>query len=77
MELKKFETEGLSRIFTQAYLGQINENQTLIISVLSYFATSLFDKFTAEGVLWDAMEAGKVGTTKPDVKGFERLDLLG
>src|SRR5690606_1584571 len=34
-------------------LGQINESQSLIISVLSYFATSLFDKFTAESVLWD------------------------
>lgn len=53
MELKKFEIEGLSRVFTQAHLGQINENQALIISILSYFATSLFDKFTAESVLWD------------------------
>ena len=53
MELKKNGIEGLSRIFAQEYLGQIDENQTQIISVLSYFATSLFDKFTAECVLWD------------------------
>jgi len=53
MEFKKFEIEGLSRIFPQEYLGQINENQTQILNVLSYFATSLFDKFTLEDVLWN------------------------
>ncbi|MEZ4802319.1 MAG: helix-turn-helix domain-containing protein [Gelidibacter sp.] len=53
MELKTFEIEGLNHIFPQDYLGQITKNQTRIISVLSYFATSLFDKFTVEDVLWD------------------------
>lgn len=53
MKINEFEIEGLSRVFSREHLGQINKSQKQVIGVLSYFATSLFDKSTVEDVLWD------------------------
>lgn len=44
---------GLNRIFPEKELTEITNEQALVLSTLSYFATSLFDKKNVDDVLWD------------------------
>ncbi len=56
-KLKKLITNfhylGLSSVFTIDDLESVKNNQSEIYGILSYFATSLFDKNKIEEVLWD------------------------
>lgn len=47
---------GLNRIFPEKELLELSKSQGYVISILSYFATSLFDKNKTEDVLWDIAE---------------------
>ena len=51
--IDNFHYLGLSSIFSVNDLDTIKENQSEIYGILSYFATSLFDKFKTEQVLKD------------------------
>ena len=57
VKLKKLITNfhylGLSSVFTINDLESVKNNQSEIYGILSYFATSLFDKNRIEEVLWD------------------------
>lgn len=48
--------KGLSNIFTQEELLSVGGKKFHILSILSYFATSLFDKNKVDDVLWDIVE---------------------
>ncbi len=48
-----FHIRGLSKIYDSAELLSIRESQFRVTEVLSYFATSLFDKNTISEVVWD------------------------
>lgn len=51
--ITNFHYLGLSSIFTIDDLETVKNNQSEIYGILSYFATSLFDKNKIEEVLWD------------------------
>lgn len=51
-----YRIEGLNRIFSEKEFFDISESRTHVIPILSYFATSLFDKHRVEDVLWDIVE---------------------
>lgn len=52
---QKFHLQGLGTIFTPHELEAIEGSQFETTSILSYFATSLFDKNNTEDVLWDVV----------------------
>ncbi|HSI74802.1 MAG TPA: helix-turn-helix domain-containing protein [Lunatimonas sp.] len=56
METTDYRIVGLNKIFSPEELINITECQTQSISILSYFATSLFDKNKIDDVLWDIAE---------------------
>lgn len=56
MENTDYRILGLNKVFPEKELDNIEENQTYVISILSYFATSLFDKDKTDDVLWDITE---------------------
>jgi AraC-like DNA-binding protein len=56
METIDYQIKGLNNIFSKEELMSINEEKIQIISILSYFATSLFDKNKVDDVLWDIAE---------------------
>lgn len=58
IKLKKtdYRVRGLNRTFSKKKLLAISESSSHIISILSYFATSLFDKNKIDEVLWDIAE---------------------
>lgn len=56
MTTNDFRISGLSRIFNERDLLDIGQNHLHVLSILSYFATSLFDKNSTEEVLWDITE---------------------
>jgi len=47
---------GLNKIFSEHKLLELKESRSSVISILSYFATSLFDKDKVDEVLWDITE---------------------
>ncbi|MGB0949232.1 MAG: helix-turn-helix domain-containing protein, partial [Marinirhabdus sp.] len=47
---------GLNQIFEARALTVLNKNQRQVTTILSYFATSLFDKNKTKEVLWDIIE---------------------
>jgi AraC-like DNA-binding protein/putative methionine-R-sulfoxide reductase with GAF domain len=51
-----FQISGLNKVFTSTELGAIQDSQYETTAILSYFATSLFDKNKTEDVLWDIVE---------------------
>ncbi len=51
-----FQITGLNKVFTSAELEAVQDSQYETTAILSYFATSLFDKNKAEDVLWDITE---------------------
>lgn len=48
-----FHIRGLSKIFDSSELHSMQESQFRVTEILSYFATSLFDKNTISEVVWD------------------------
>jgi len=52
---QKFHIQGLNTIFTIKELHAIAESPFETTAILSYFATSLFDKNNAESILWDVV----------------------
>ncbi len=54
--ISNFQMSGLQDIFSKAELELIYENPSKVTGILSYFATSLFDKNKADEVLWDITE---------------------
>jgi len=54
--LTNYRIQGLNTIFPEKELVEINKKQVQALSVLSYFATSLFDKHNVDDVLWDITE---------------------
>jgi AraC-like DNA-binding protein len=56
LEATDYRVRGLNRIFSKKELLGISESPSHIISILSYFATSLFDKNKVDEVLWDITE---------------------
>ena len=56
MEDTDYRILGLSKVFSKNDLADVGNNRTYVISILSYFATSLFDKNKIDDVLWDITE---------------------
>lgn len=56
MEKTDYRILGLNKVFSEKDLATIDDSQAYVISILSYFATSLFDKTKKEDVLWDITE---------------------
>ena len=56
VEATDYRIRGLNRIFSKNELLDLSEDPSHVISILSYFATSLFDKNKVEEVLWDITE---------------------
>ncbi|MFC4874928.1 helix-turn-helix domain-containing protein [Negadavirga shengliensis] len=56
MTTNDFRVSGLNRIFKEEDLLEIGQNHVRVLGILSYFATSLFDKSSTEEVLWDITE---------------------
>ncbi|TPN87744.1 helix-turn-helix domain-containing protein [Aquimarina algicola] len=54
--IEKFRIAGLHQIFAEEELKYIYQNPTEVTGILSYFATSLFDKNNMDDVLWDICE---------------------
>jgi len=54
--LSSFQILGLNKIFSPNELIIVDENSYETTSILSYFATSLFDKSKQEEVLWDIVK---------------------
>ncbi len=54
--INKFRIAGLSTIFSKEELKQIESNSSEVVGILSYFATSLFDKNDVKDILWDITE---------------------
>nr|WP_299343881.1 helix-turn-helix domain-containing protein [Allomuricauda sp.] len=50
---RDFQISGLQEIFDDSELFSIQESQYQITEILTYFATSLFDKKTESEVVWD------------------------
>lgn len=48
-----FQIQRLNKIFTSTELKSLQESQYDVTGILSYFASSLFDKHRVEDVLWD------------------------
>ncbi len=55
-EGKVFHLSGLDEMFEPAALAVLQKNQSQVIAILSYFATSLFDLNKTKEVLWDILE---------------------
>lgn len=53
--VKEFSLEGLDVIFSADELEAIEGSQFETTAILGYFATSLFDKYNIEEVLWDVV----------------------
>lgn len=53
-----FNKEGLNRIFESEELESALSSTYEVTRILSYFATSLFDKYSEEDVLWDVVKNG-------------------
>ena len=53
MEEIDFRLKGLAGIFTDQDLTRVLSERDPVLAILSYFATSLFDKNTVNDVLWD------------------------
>lgn len=51
-----FQISGLNKVFTPDELEAVQNSQYETTAILSYFATSLFDKNKTEDVLWDIVE---------------------
>lgn len=51
-----FSLSGLEAMFEPKALQVLRQNQSQVIAILSYFATSLFDKNKTKEVLWDILE---------------------
>ncbi len=51
-----FNLSGLDKLFEPEALNVLKQNQSQVIAILSYFATSLFDKNKTKEVLWDILE---------------------
>ncbi len=51
-----FQISGLNKVFTSSELEAVQGSQYETTDILSYFATSLFDKNKAEDVLWNIVE---------------------
>ncbi|WP_420571575.1 helix-turn-helix domain-containing protein [Kordia sp.] len=51
-----FNLSGLDKLFEPKALHVLRQNQSQVIAILSYFATSLFDKNKTKEVLWDILE---------------------
>ncbi|WP_430410562.1 helix-turn-helix domain-containing protein [Kordia sp.] len=51
-----FNLSGLDKLFKPETLQVLRQNQSQVIAILSYFATSLFDKNKTKEVLWDILE---------------------
>ncbi|WP_298419398.1 helix-turn-helix domain-containing protein [uncultured Kordia sp.] len=51
-----FNLSGLDKLFEPKGLQILKQNQSQVIAILSYFATSLFDKNKTKEVLWDIIE---------------------
>lgn len=56
MEKTDYRILGLNKVFSERELASIDDSQAYVISILSYFATSLFDKNKTDNVLWDITE---------------------
>lgn len=56
MEKTDYRILGLNKVFSEKELTNIDNSQAHVISILSYFATSLFDKNKTDDVLWDITE---------------------
>ena len=54
--IDKFQLAGLNFVLEKNQVDSLEENSSDVIAVLSYFATSLFDKNTVDDVLWDIVE---------------------
>lgn len=54
--IKKFRIAGLHQMFSEEELKYIYQDSTEVTGILSYFATSLFDKNNVDEVLWDICE---------------------
>lgn len=54
--IKNVNLSGLSKIYDFNDLKYIEQNQFEILAILSYFATSLYDKHKTKDVLWDIVE---------------------
>ncbi len=52
---QKFHLQGLESIFTQNELDYMEGSQFETTTILSYFATSLFDKTNTQEILWDVV----------------------
>ena len=55
-EKTAFNLSGLEVMFEPEALHVLRQNQSQVIAILSYFATSLFDKNKTKEVLWDILE---------------------
>lgn len=55
-EENEFEHSDLDKLFDSDALQVLQQNQSQVIAILSYFATSLFDKNKTKEVLWDILE---------------------
>ncbi len=53
--LADFQVEGLNHIFSKKELREVLGGTTEVTGILSYFATSLFDKSNEDAVLWDVV----------------------
>ena len=51
-----FKRSGLDELFDPKAINILKQNQSQVIAILSYFATSLFDKNKTKEVLWDIIE---------------------
>jgi AraC-like DNA-binding protein/putative methionine-R-sulfoxide reductase with GAF domain len=51
-----FNLSGLDEMFEPSALAVLQKNQSQVITILSYFATSLFDISKTKEVLWDILE---------------------
>jgi AraC-like DNA-binding protein/putative methionine-R-sulfoxide reductase with GAF domain len=55
-EQTTFNLSGLDTMFEPTALAVLQKNQSQVIAILSYFATSLFDVNKTKEVLWDILE---------------------
>lgn len=55
-EQTAYNLSGLDKLFEPAALAVLQKNQSQVIAILSYFATSLFDMSKTKEVLWDILE---------------------
>ncbi len=52
----KYQMLGLNKVFTASELNVLKDSQYEVTAILSYFASSLFDKNKEEEVLWDIVK---------------------